>query len=614
MYELQVLITPSSVPCSSSGDPNQNPAPVSLQISVLNISSLPLDLSRSALRFEFIVDPGGSSSAAALILSDNSVNPGAAPPTPVQNVQAAAVSGTAWSITTTGDGSPCAFLAVPQPTAGAGMMAPHAGISFVFSNVLVDLVPGASAVVVTVLPTPPTGSYTTTGPAYIAKTPPGLGITSFTAAPILLNPGGSSDLTWSTTGAAACELSWFPPTGVTVTYNDAPLISPATNLPIQVNGAQPVTAIVNAQTQFTLSAEGDGVNLPQSLLVDIAQPALYLVASTLQVMPNEVFTLYWSAFNTSSLPRLTWLTPGVQMTDNTTNQPIVAGQELAAPEGSANVRILQPTEFTLEVSNKAQSLTIDVFTVGLISVMASPNQFSGPGPNSSLLVTAVNATGFRITGPSGPQEYDLANPVGGAPPTTWNYQVVDTTTSFVYRVEALGYPGPGAPANPSMTAVARAKVALTRFTASELSIYTGSSTTLLWSAYAATGFAITGNGTTVASWSWPAVSSWPVTPSTTTTYVITAAGDTLGGPAPTLSLTVNVMKHKDKDKEKERYPKETSREKTQPKEKGPRVLEEATHNVYRDRLAAATGGTQKAFLERAQRPEPVDPHDDPEAG
>ncbi|HEY4993417.1 MAG TPA: hypothetical protein VII33_15180, partial [Nakamurella sp.] len=152
MHELQVLITPSAVPCSSTGDPSQNPDMVTLQISVLNIAGVPVNLTGSALRFDFIVDPGGTDSAGALILSSNSVTPTGTPPTPIQAVHAAAVAGTAWSISAAQD-SPCAFIALPQP--GAAIIAPQASISFTFANLLVDLVPGATPVAVTVLPAAP---------------------------------------------------------------------------------------------------------------------------------------------------------------------------------------------------------------------------------------------------------------------------------------------------------------------------------------------------------------------------------------------------------------------------------------------------------------------------
>jgi hypothetical protein len=616
MYELQVLVTPSSVPCSSSADPTQNPAPVSLQVSVVNVSGDPLQLGDSGLRFDFAVDGGGDTSSSALILSSDSVTVGSTPPTPVQNVQATPTAGTLWSITPQQDG-PCSFLAVPQPSTPAedpGTIAPQGSVSFVFSNVLVDFVPGASPIKVSVIPV---GTITTTGPAYLAKTPPGLGITSFAAAPNLVLQGGGSALVWSTIGAAACQLSWFPVGHAVVTYNGSALTSPATGLPVEVDGAQPVQVTINGQTQFTLSAQGAS-DLSENLVIDVIQPALYLHPAKLQVMPNEQFTLDWAAFSTSAPPTLSWTSDGgsIQATDAKSGQPIVPGQPLPS-EGSANVRIDRPAQFTLEVPEKAEIRAIEVFIVDLGSVDAVPSEFTEAGPNGSLTLDATNATGFDITGPGGTQTFLLDNPSGGSPvPQT--FAVVESGVSFNYIVVALGYTGFGSPANPAKSIMVHAKVALTAFGPDQAFIPWGATALLSWTSFAATEFTLTAApGGTVASLPW-GVSSLTVGPRTTTWYTLVASGDTVGDPAPSLTTQVTVgAKPKEKEKEKEKdtkesHVKEMAKEKEFAKEKN-----EHQPFIFRTNIPVDQTGTARAFLDPAQRPEPNAPaevtDDDPTA-
>src|SRR6516165_5523972 len=148
MNELQAQLSPTSLPCNSSTDPTDVQA-ASVQLTVVNISQDVVDLTNSGLRIEFVVDPGGTSSASALVMSQYSADQSATgSPAPMFTVEASAALGTAWTITQTDD-APCAFLAIPET--GAGQLAPSSGpgnplgsISFVFANIAAELVPGAS--------------------------------------------------------------------------------------------------------------------------------------------------------------------------------------------------------------------------------------------------------------------------------------------------------------------------------------------------------------------------------------------------------------------------------------------------------------------------------------
>ena len=156
MNELQALLSPTSLACNSSTDPaDVQFAP--LQLTVVNTSQATADLTNSGLRIEFVVDPGGTGSAGALILSQYSAGQNASgTPAPSFVVEASAATGTAWTITQTQD-APCAFIAIPGAGAGVLTASPGSGqaggsISFVFANIAADLVPGASPVTVAVLP------------------------------------------------------------------------------------------------------------------------------------------------------------------------------------------------------------------------------------------------------------------------------------------------------------------------------------------------------------------------------------------------------------------------------------------------------------------------------
>ena len=371
MNELQALLSPTSVPCNNSTDPTDVQV-ASLQLTVVNIAQATVDLTNSGLRIEFVVDPGGIGSASALILSQYSADQAATgSPAPVFTVEASAALGTAWTITPAQD-APCAFLAIPE--AGAGQLAPSPGpgqspgsISFVFANIAVDLVPGASPVTVTVLP----GSTASVAETpLITKTGPGLAITSFTANPVeLVPPSNQSVLTWSTLGAATCELAWNQST-TAVAYNGETVTSPWT-APPQVTAEAPVTATLFQDTQFTLIAQG-AAPVTAVQVVFLAQPAFN--ASAVTVAPHTPFTLYWSCFDGTG-PSLTWQSAGEVTVTSGSGTDIAQGSPLDI-SGSATATITAATLFNYACHHRPPALSRSRSALNRSRSPASPSATS----------------------------------------------------------------------------------------------------------------------------------------------------------------------------------------------------------------------------------------------
>jgi len=178
--------------------------------------------------------------------------------------------------------------------------------------------------------------------------------------------------------------------------------------------------------------------------------------------------------------------------------------------------------------------------------------------------------------------------------------------TFEYVLAAKGYAGLGQPDGLTRSATATAKVQLSGLTATPSSTVFGTPTvvTLRWESYGARGFQLSGHpdlpiGT----------SAVTVMQTTTGNYTLTALGDTLGDPLPTLSIDVPANpKGKDKEKEKEKDKEKEHKEKDHKegsKEKRPPQSEELQFTAFRANIPAELRGTQRAFIGEELRPEPA---------
>ena len=615
MRELAVVISPSQVPCSSSGSSAADASTLSLQVSLINTTSAALILTGSALRFDFPVDPGGDGAGAALVLSDASTDPTVAAPSPVLAVQATAAAGTAWSIEPSTDGQPCSFIALPLPPTTQerpDIIPPEGSLSFVFDNVLVDEVPGVAAVAVTVLPAPPLGAVTTLGPGYVVKTAAGFGITGFSAVPILVLGGATAALTWSTVGAASCELAWYPTGAATLTYGGQALTNPASGLPVQVDGTLPVLAVIEDQAQFTLAVQGDH-DISQLVIVDVVRPRINLTPSSLSVIPGQPFTLTWSVVDTNNPPMLNWQSDAAVDVVDVQSGLVINPDVPLEPSGVAQVTIQSPTTFSLGVLGTvagSQTYVIGTAEVRLLSAQG-PDPYHAPlpiGVLGEIVVEVVNATRVQVTGPAGTQVFP-APPAAVEEVVEMALAVVDSNRTADYFIQAQGYVPPGGD-YPNQTITAHAQVSLDSLSASPPNVAAGQSTLLSWSSFAATEFILSSNlgpeiglpaGTT-------AVYQVPSVPSST--FTVTAQGDAMGGPSPSASVTVNAFKKKEKEhKEKEKEHKEKeihAKEGMLAQEKQTdklSVSERLPFTQYRINAPLEHEGTQRAFISPTERPE-----------
>jgi len=145
------------------------------------------------------------------------------------SVMPSAALGTAWTIVGDGNGKLTATPRVPSNPLAAGD-----SIAFIVSGVQVAQGAGIAGITVYEMT-----DQLRQGLIDIVKVPPGLAITSFVANPIQVNAGNQTVLSWTTTAATTCTLSW-----------------PGGNSSVPVNGSFPVNP--TQTTTYILTAAGTG--------------------------------------------------------------------------------------------------------------------------------------------------------------------------------------------------------------------------------------------------------------------------------------------------------------------------------------------------------------------
>jgi hypothetical protein len=276
---IELWVSPSAVVANSS---MADPQTVQLTLTVKNASTAAVDAS-GGVTIEFPVDPGPNAqgsltSVNALLLSTLS-SPDASTTssgTPVPLVTVVATAKTAdWTITQQAT-APLTFQAQPG-TAAAGTIAAGGYLTFTFDYVAPDLVEGYP-VITAIVQSSSGGTTTLTRP--IQKFPAPLSINSFTANPAQLTMSNhqanladnQAYLTWTTTSAEMCTLSWSPPTGATVTQTVNNQQVPLQTAPTSAAG-QAITATLTEETTFTLDAYGpSGAPISSSVTVNLSAP------------------------------------------------------------------------------------------------------------------------------------------------------------------------------------------------------------------------------------------------------------------------------------------------------------------------------------------------------
>lgn len=276
MTELTILLSPSSTPVTGVVDDIQ---PVALTLTLVNNDSAAADVS-GGLMAEFTADPGVKTTdgtngpVKALLASNFTADPSVANPDgtlpPVTllgpGVSASPAADTNWTIDSGSlEGAILVFTATPNGNAQYTLQ-PGTSITFIFTGVAVDTIPGASAVMVSVLPSIQGGTAATIGAQpQIQKTSVSLQPPTVTANPPVIDPpagqarltppASQAQLTWSNNGAGSCELDWN--NNSTVVTSNGAVQNSGWKAPLIVADPAAIATLLETDT-FTVKAYGTG--------------------------------------------------------------------------------------------------------------------------------------------------------------------------------------------------------------------------------------------------------------------------------------------------------------------------------------------------------------------
>jgi hypothetical protein len=317
-------------------------------------------------------------------------------------------------------------------------------------------------------------------------------INSFTANPTTITSGGSSTLSWNTTGCTSVNIS-------NLNYN------------VPVDGSQVVYPVHT--TTYTLTAYGEnGSPITLSRTVTVSNPQICSVSS-FYANPNTInqggtSTLTWNSSNCTSV----------------TISPNVGNVNLS---GSYVVSPTQTTTYTLTAygTSGAQQTRFETVTVSSNSTCAITNFNASPnsintGGSSTLNWNTTNCTSVSISN----LNYNV--PVSGS-------QVVYPTYTTTYVLTAYGQNGGQQTQSVTVTVNNyQNSCYISYFNASPTYISTGGSSVLSWNTTNCTSVSISNLNYNV-----PTSGTQVVYPTYTTTYVLTAYGQ--NGGTQTQSVTVS---------------------------------------------------------------------------
>lgn len=310
-------------------------------------------------------------------------------------------------------------------------------------------------------------------------------LVTLSANPQVIEPGGTSTLTWTSTDMDSCIIE--PDIG-----------------PVGLNGSIEVRP--SETTTYTITAAGSGVSCTDAVTVTVG-PSLTFGATPSSVRPNGTCTLAWAA-------------PGA---DYCVINPDIGG---FGPEGSIEVTLSETTTFTIMAfgtdgySTGAVTVTVEGPPLPTVSMSATRERIceSYTYPNtltwsSTDADSCVIEPGIGVVGPSGS--------VGVSPTITTTYTITASN--------------PEGSASKSFTVyVCEPPPPVASLSADPYAIYKGWKTYLTWSATNTTsgGCRLT-PGNFYSNGSLWHYSFWP---SETTTYTVTATG-----PGGTDSVSVMVV-------------------------------------------------------------------------
>jgi hypothetical protein len=317
-------------------------------------------------------------------------------------------------------------------------------------------------------------------------------ITQFTAQPAAITAGQTSTLSWVIQNATSAS------------------IAPGVGAVNASSGSVPVSPVTT--TTYTLTATGANGTTTQTITVTVG-------ASTAQILR---FSANPSSIPTGGQTTLSWTTSGAS---TVSISPTVGS---VAANGSTSVSPASTTTYTITaVGSDGKSVTATVqVTVGTVTAQivrftASPSSIP-TGGQATLSWSTNNATAVSISPTVGTVSANGSTTVSPASTTT-------------YTISATGADGKTVTSTVQIT-VGAITAQIVRFTANPSSIPAGGQTTLSWSISNASTVTIApGIGSVAAN------GSVAVSPTSTTTYTISATGTDGKTVTSTVQVTVGAV-------------------------------------------------------------------------
>ncbi len=306
-------------------------------------------------------------------------------------------------------------------------------------------------------------------------------INSFTASPDYVPSGGSTELSWATTGADSVSIDQVGAVALT--------------------GTQPVTPGVT--TTYTLTATNSSGSVTREITVVVNDlPTVSITANLTTLTEGETSILSWNCSNADIVT-------------------IDRGIGMVASSGSQAVTPSVTTTYTITATNAygslTDSVTVSVNNLPQVSIWALPDMITGGQPAT----LSWSSSGADIV--------EIDNGVGIQTPNSSGSQIVEPTTTTTYTITATNAFGTRT-AGVTVTVGTPPTVSLS---ASLSTITQGQSSTLFWSSTGSANVSIDqGIGNVTAS------GSLDVSPLVTTEYTILAAS-AFGTAQQSLIVTVN---------------------------------------------------------------------------
>ena len=354
-------------------------------------------------------------------------------------------------------------------------------------------------------------TYTLTASGGICTTPVTASVTvtvlpkidSFSASPTMIDEGGSSELSWETTGATSVSI---PGTIGTLAVDSSQRVMP------------PDT------TTYTLTAtDAEGDTNDATAEVTVNQP---------ECDPEiDTFTVSSSPITVGDSTTLEWTTTGATSASIDQGVGTIAVEDLAS--GSQNVtppNTTNPT-YTLTASCTGASVTASV----QVTVLPKIDSFSA----SSTTITVGDPTTLEWT-TTGATSASIDQNVGSVTQVASGSQNVTPPTTTIYTLTATDAESDTATATETVTVVD--PPVIDSFTIDAPTIDEGASTTLRWMTTGATSVSLSQDvGTDIGSVTPVASGSVSVTPTATTTYELTAKNSADSPATDTATVGVTVL-------------------------------------------------------------------------